>query len=350
MTSGKTPLPDPSPHSAQPAPPVRKKGRAWRASLVTAASLALAGTCGLAVAAAPASATAAVPRTAAGSRVTYIGAFVGTPGQQSGRAAQWNTAYSQIGPLQSDKIFYGTGADGVKPLPPSFNGSVCDELEHQPVCVIAYKTASKQTLQSFVESMPAQRSSPVIMVYWDEPELGQSGMSPQTYKNNFDLRSQWVTQAAAAKHLSYVKVAMDSATYGYAPGGPGYDCSYLPAASYVDYYLTDVYQHQLTTLQGDADFQRWNECTAGLGKPQGLAEYGLGVCTKTGAPASAAEREQTLSTDAAYLEKNFPHLVLWEYWWSKISGSGGKCAHSWFSPSSVIATEWKKIEAGTVGS
>jgi hypothetical protein len=349
MTGDKTPVPDPSPHSAQSRPPARENGRAWRAFLVGAASLALA--CGLV--AAPASAIAGTPAgapTAAGSRVTYIGAFVGTPGQQAGRAAQWNTAYNEIGPLQSDKIFYGTGSDGVKPLPPSFSGSVCDELEHQPVCVIAYKTASKQTLQSFVESMPAQRSRPVIMVYWDEPELGQSGMSPATYKNNFDLRSNWVRQAATAKHLTYVRVAMDSATSGYAPGAPGYNCSYLPAASYVDYYLTDVYQHRLTTLQDDTDFQRWNQCTSSKGKPQGLAEYGLGVCTKTGTPAKASERETTLSEDAAYLAKNFPHLVLWEYWWSKISGSGGKCAHSWFSPNSVIATEWKKIEAGTAAS
>jgi hypothetical protein len=350
MTGGKTPAPDPSPHSAQSRLPSRENGRAWRASLVAAASLAVA--CGPAAAPAPATAgrTPAGARTLAGSRVTYIGAFVGTPGQQAGRAAQWNAAYSEIGPLQSDKIFYGTGAAGVKPLPPSFTGSVCDELEHQPVCVIAYKTASKQTLQSFVESMPAHRRRPVIMVYWDEPELPHSGISPGTYKTNFDLRSQWVRQAAGAKHLTYVKVAMDSAAYGYGPGQPGYGCSYLPAASYVDYYLTDVYQHRLTTLQDDPDFQRWNLCTASKGKPQGLAEYGLGVCTKKGKKASPLDRENTLSKDAAYLAKNFPHLFLWEYWWSKISGSGGRCAHSWFAPNSVIASDWKKIEAGTAAS
>lgn len=349
MTGDEAPLPEPLPHSAQSRLPARGNARAWRASLVAATSLAVA--CGLAAAPAPATAAGTPPgaTTTAGSRVTYIGAFVGTVGHQAGRAAQWNAAYSEIGPLQSDKIFYGTGT-GVKPLPPSFKGSVCDELTHQPVCVIAYKTASKKTLQSFVESMPAHRSRPVIMVYWDEPELPKSGISPGAYKKDFDLRSGWVRQAAKAKHLTYVKVAMDSATYGYAPGGPGSGCSYLPAASDVDYYLADVYQHRLTGLADVAGFQRWNQCTAGKGKPQGIAEYGLGVCTKTGAPATALEREQTLSKDAAYLAKSFPHLFLWEYWWSKISGSGGKCAHSWFAPTSVIATEWKKIEAGTAGS
>ena len=348
MTGVKATLANPSPQSVQARPPAGDNTRAWRASLLAAASLAVAA--GLAAAPAAAAAVSRVPAApaAAASRVTYIGAFVGTVGHQKGRAAQWNAADKEIGPLQSDKIFYGTGTP--KPLPPSFKGSVCDQLKDEPVCVIAYKTAPKQTVESFVESMPPRRSRPVIMVYSDEPELGKSGMSPAAYKKNFDLRSEWVRQAARAKGLSYVKVAMDSSTYGYGRGRPGYDCSYLPAASNVDYYLTDVYEHRLTTLQDQADFQRWNQCTASKGKPQGLAEYGLGVCTKTGAPATTPEREQTLSTDAAYLAKNFPHLFLWEYWWSTISGTGAKCAHSWFSPKSVIATEWKKIEAGTVAS
>jgi hypothetical protein len=347
VTSGKTPLPDPSPYSLKYRPPPRQKARGWRPWVLAATSLAVAY--GLAAAPASAAATPAGVRTAAGPRVTYIGAFVGTVGHQAGRAAQWNAAYNEIGPLQSDKIFYGTGT-GVKPLPSSFTGSVCDQLKHQPVCVIAYKTATEKTLQSFVESMPAHRSQPVIMVYWDEPELKSSGISPGTYKREFDLRSQWVRQAAEAKNLTYVKVGMDSATSGYAPGQPGAACSYLPSASYVDYYLADVYQPHLTGLANVVGFQRWVQCTASEGKPQGIAEYGLGVCTKAGTPASPLEREQTLAQDATYLAKNFPHLFLWEYWWSKISGSGGKCAHSWFAPSSVIATEWKKIEAGTVES
>ena len=320
-----------------------KNGRVWRACRLAATSLAIA--CGLAAAVG----TPAGARTTARPRAPYIGAFVGTVGHQAGRAAQWNDAYNEIGPLQSSKIFYGTGT-GVKPLPPSFKGSVCDELKHQPVCVIAYKTASKKTLQGFVESMPAHRSRPVIMVWWDEPELGKSGMSPGTYKKNFGLRSEWVRQAAKAKHLTYVKVAMDSATSGYAPGRPGYDCSYLPAASHVDYYLTDAYEHRLTGLADVAGFQRWSQCTAGRGKLRGIAEYGLGVCTKTGTKAGELEREHMLARDAAYLAKKFPSLFMWEYWWSKISGSGGRCAHSWFSQTSMIATDWKKIEAGRAAS
>ena len=332
-----------------------EKARAWRASLVAATSLAVA----IGLAAAPAGATAGASRAPAAaaavtSRVTYIGAFAGTLGKSP--IGQWNLAYSEIGPLQSDKIFYGTGKP--KPLPPTFSGSVCAGLKNQPVCVIAYKTASKSTLQSFVESMPKQRSSPVIMVYWQEPELGKS-ISAATFKTNFDLRSQWVRQAvqqakAKGKDLSYVKVAMDSATSGYAnTRSPGYYCSYFPAASNVDDYLADVYEHRLTSLKDKADFQRWNQCVAknGTGKPQGLAEYGLGVCTKDGAPATELQREQTLAGDAGYLAKNFPHLLLWEYWWSTISGSrNNPCAHSKFGAKSVTATEWKKIEAGTVPS
>jgi hypothetical protein len=344
---GKTPLPDPPLYSAKYRPPSRQKTRGWRAALLAATSLAVA--CGLAAAPASAAGTPAGIRTAAGSRVQYIGAFVGAVGHQAGRAAQWNKAYNEIGPLQSDKIFYGTGT-GVAPLPASFKGSVCDELKHTPVCVIAYKTATKKTVQSFVESMPAHRSQPVIMVYWDEPELESSGISPATYKKEFDLRSQWVRQAAQAKNLTYVKVAMDSATSGYAPGKPGAGCAYLPSANYVDYYLTDVYDYTLVGLQNVAGFQQWLKCTANEGKPRGFAEYGLGHCTASGGQATPKERETTLSNDAAWLTKNLPHLFLWEYWYSKIEGSPGPCKGSWFPADSVIATEWEKIEAGTVES
>jgi hypothetical protein len=69
-----------------------------------------------------------------------------------------------------------------------------------------------------------------------------------------------------------------------------------------------------------------DSCAVSRGKPRGIAEYGLGVCMTTGTKASQPER--TLARDAAYLAKNAPHLVMWEYWWSKISGSGGKRAHS----------------------
>lgn len=346
MTRDNAPLRDLLHHSAHSRLHAGKNGRAWRISLAAATSLAV--MCGLTAAACATGASARVgTRATAKPRVRYIGAYVGMLGHNAGRAAQWNAAYSEVGPLQSDKIFYGTNSK-IKPLPPTFIGSLCDELQHQPVCVIAYRTASKKTLQSFVESMPKSRSRPVIMVYWQEPELRKSAISAREYTKEFDLRSEWVRQAAKARHLAYVKIAMDSSTYGYAPGQPGYGCSYLPAASYVDYYLADVYEHRLTGLANVVGFQRWTHCTASKRKPQGIAEYGLGVCTKTGTRASTLEREKMLARDAAYLAKNFPHLFLWQYWWSQISGSRGKCDHSWFPPNSVIGTEWRKIAAGTV--
>lgn len=88
---------------------------------MAATSLAVAA--GLAAApSASASASLALTGPAAGtSRATYIGAFAGKPGANP--ATVWNTAYHQVGPLQSDKIFYGTGTP--KPLPPSFTGTVC---------------------------------------------------------------------------------------------------------------------------------------------------------------------------------------------------------------------------------
>lgn len=280
-------------------------------------------------------AAAAAAPAAAATRVTYIGAYAPS-------ATAWKTANKEIGPLQTDKIFYGTGSP--QPLPPSFTGSTCDKLRRdQPVCIIAYKTASKKTVQSFVASMPTHRSRPVIMVYWQEPELH---LSPATFKTDFDLRSGWVRQAAKARGLSYVKVAMDAATSQYARQGSGaYKCEYLPAAKYVDYYLSDVYQRsKLTGLPGVQGFQRWATCTARKSKPRGIAEYGLDKCHGTTEP----QRATTLGDDAAYLAKNFPNLVIWNYWWADTHT--GACHDPKFPVKSPTATEWRKIEAGKVAS
>jgi hypothetical protein len=93
--------------------PACQNARARRACLVAATSRAVA--CGLAAAvSATAAGTPAAAQTAGGSRVRNNGAFVGTVGEQAGRAGQWNNSYNGIRPLLTGKIFYGTGA-GFKP-------------------------------------------------------------------------------------------------------------------------------------------------------------------------------------------------------------------------------------------
>jgi hypothetical protein len=282
----------------------------------------------------------AVPA-ASSTRVKYIGAVVGT-------ATQWNAAYKTVGPLQSNKEFYDSG----KALPRSFKDSECAQLNHDPLCVIAYKIMNTN-LKSFVQSIPPNRESPVVMVYYQEAELAKDHVPASTFLKDFEDQSAKIREYAAAKKLTDVKVAMDSATYEYASPGSGhsrgYSCSYIPPARYVDYYLGDVYEATLTGLQNDAEFQRWVHCVAARGKPLGIAEYGLGVCVSSGT-FHESDRAATLAADAAYLARALPGLVLWEYWWDALPKSTAKCDQWKFAPDSVTAAKWRAIEAGSVSS
>jgi hypothetical protein len=281
-------------------------------------------------------------------RVTYIGAFAGT-------ASQWNAAYATIGPLQTNKEFYNT----TKLLPATFGGSTCAHLAHNPVCIVAFKTSAN--LNSFVESIPPHRNL-VIMVYYQEPELTKNGLSPGAFTTAFDKFSGEIRKDAKDKHLTNVRVAMDAGTSQYAAPGSGhsrgYSCAYIPLPRYVDYYLADVYQPTLIGLQNDAEFQRWNHCVVKVGKgsrPQGIAEYGLGVCVPTGGFVEQ-DRANTLKADARYLARAFPHLLMWEYWWSTISGNPGAACYKWKFPLKINGAEsptlkdWKAIVAGTIPS
>ena len=279
-----------------------------------------------------ASAAAATPAAAA-SRVTYIGAYAGS-------VSNWNnTAYPDIGPLQTDKEFNTKTSEA---LPPSFAKSQCAGLRHNPVCIINYKTPDTN-LKSYVQSVPPGRNL-VIMVFHGEPELHKAFPTGAAFTTLFEDQAKKIKTYANQKGLTNVKVAMDAGTSGYKQGAQGYDCSYIPPASDVNYYLADVYEHTLTTLAGLPWFQRWNHCTAGKGVPRGLAEYGLDVCKG----ATEADRTATLGDDAAYLAKNFPNLAIWNYWWADTHA--GVCHDPKFRAGSPTATEWRKIEAGTVPS
>jgi hypothetical protein len=288
------------------------------------------------------SASSRVSSTAsAKTRVKYIGAILKT-------ASLWNAAYKTIGPLQSNKEFY----DPAKNLPPSFKDSECAQLNHDPLCVIAYKTMNTN-LKSFVQSIPPNRKSPVVMVYYQEVELAKNNVPASTFLKDFEDQSVKIREYAAAKKLTDVKVAMDSSTYEY--GTPasghsrGYSCSYIPPSRYVDYYLGDVYQSTLIGLQNDAEFQRWVHCVSDHGKPLGLGEYGLGVCVTHGT-FHESDRAATLAADSAYLARTLPTLVLWEYWWQHQPGDTSKCEQWQFPANSVTAAKWRAIEAGSVSS
>lgn len=286
-------------------------------------------------------ASSSASSTASLARVKYIGAILKT-------ASEWNAAYKTIGPLQSNKEFYDAG----EALPSSFTDSECAHLNHDPLCVIAYKTMNTN-LKSFVESIPPNRKSPVVLVYYQEVELAKNNVPASTFLKDFEDQSVKIRQYAAARKLTDVKVAMDSTTYEYATPGSGhsrgYSCSYIPPARYVDYYFGDVYQSTLTGLRGDAQFQRWVHCVSGHGKPLGLGEYGLGVCVSSGT-FHESDRAATLAADAAYLANALPGLVLWEYWWQPSPSGTPKCEQWKFPANSVTAAKWRAIEAGSVRS
>jgi len=78
------------------------------------------------------------------------------------------------------------------------------------------------------------------------------------------------------------------------------------------------------------------------------------VCVPKGTFAES-DCAATLAADAAYLARAFPRLLMWEYWWSTISGAKGAC-DKWKFPlttgggQSPTLREWKKIVAGQVPS
>jgi hypothetical protein len=316
--------------------------KTWWSRMLVGVAAALSLVAYMVVPAASSSASSTASSTASSkTRVQYIGAILNT-------AQKWNAAYTTIGPLQSNKEFYYPG----KSLPTSFKNTECAQLKHDPLCVIAFKTMNTN-LKSFVQSIPATRKSPVVLVYYQEVELLQNHVPASTFLKDFENQSVKIRQYAAAKKLTDVKVAMDASTYEY--GTPasghsrGYSCAYIPPARYVDYYLGDVYQDTLIGLQNDAEFLRWVQCVNGRGRPLGLGEYGLGVCVTHGT-FHESDRAATLAADAAYLAKKLPTLVLWEYWWQHLPGDTSKCKQWQFPANSVTATKWRAIEAGSVSS
>jgi hypothetical protein len=272
--------------------------------------------------------------------------LIGADGGHSGSAAEWGTANNTIGPLQSDKIFYRT-------LPASYTGSTCDQLPAAAACFINYKTMDVN-LASFVSSIPASRA--VVMIYHSEPEgktFSYQGLTgAAAFVAEFGREAGMIR--SAAHDAPDIFTAMDAASYGYHPGGPGVSCGYIPPPSYVDFYLIDQYQRvpngsQLSqsTGRGPVGWANWLKCVSGYGKPIGLGEYGLGACGQN----NLAMRDASIAASEPYLEKlpgssviDAPVLV-WSYWWVDETGRHSNHCDDWQFTVDATIKAWHAVEA-----
>ncbi len=281
---------------------------------------------------------AQAPSFAATRSAAIIGAWV------SGNSTAWQTASSSFGPLQDARIFYN------KALPASYAGSNGSTLPAGVTLVVSYNTPGTN-VSSYVCSIPATRN--VILVFYHEPENQQSPFATgAAFAAEFNVQAAEIRQAAQSCGITTVKVATIAMTWAYASSTRrGYDCSFIPPAASVDYYLADTYEKNQDTLAKDAGFQRWLSCTSAAGAsgqvPRGLAEYGVGLgnTTSTGCQFTDQQRAAVMQADAAYLTASFPDFVIWSYSWV----TGSQCWDSWqFPVGGPAATTWQNIATGAI--
>ena len=277
----------------------------------------------------------------------------GIDGKGGYTATDWIDTNSTIGPLQSDKQFYGGNSPA---LPGQWNdpGNNCYELERAisnhadwPACVINLNPGNdltspanavyseKQILALFTgnpvtASLPADQM--VIMLYKGEPELstysGCPGAAPGNAANYvcyFELESGYVRQAAkAVGDVPNVFLAAGAATSAY--GNPG--CAWIPPTGYVDFYLADHYDDNASgnSLPNESGsngqkWANWLSCVQPIDKPLGLSEYGLDCHSNPDQPVVT----QQMAADDSYLAAipgATEPTILWEYWYSDDSTPG----------------------------
>jgi hypothetical protein len=262
---------------------------------------------------------------------------------------EWHSANSEIGPLQTQRIFY-------KGAPPtSYAGSYCSELRAGITCIVSYKTQTTN-VASYVKSIPPGRK--VIFIFHHEPEndtFSGPGTNGQNFVSDFEAQSSLIR--SSARGAANIKVAMAAEAFQYQPGtrwDNGGQCGYIPPVRYVDYYLADIYEpdpsgrdlpHSVVRTQWDTWLGCVKAANQGAAHPAalGIAEYGLGTL------AGNTVREETMAADNTYLKRILPIFGLWEYWWEDNSIDGGCTASNcdWQFTDPATVREWQKIEGGS---
>jgi hypothetical protein len=253
-----------------------------------------------------------------------------------------------LGPQAIQRIFYPG------PLPSSYQGSDCSLLPAKVTCIISYKTPTLN-VASYVRTTPSSRD--VIFIFHHEPEndwFAGRGSNGQNFVTEFETQSVLIRRAADG--APNIKIAMAAEAFEYQPGTrwhQGVDCGYIPPASYVSYYLADIYESDpdgraLPYSPVAVQWDTWLRCVTEAMKADpsaqvwlGVAEYGLGTLTGDKA------RARTIAADAVYLPRQVPRFALWEYWWEDNSINWGctveNCDWQFTDPATI--REWRSLES-----
>lgn len=293
---------------------------------------------------------------------TIIGAEDG-----SGNCASFSTANTDIGPLQSCKIFYGPA----NPLPTTWNASPCANLPPDVTCVISFKDLdnASNNLATFVGIIPAGK--PVILIPYQEPEKISWSYDGKTggpaYVAEAESEISVIRGAETSSNIANIWVADDSEDYQYDPGTNhenGVGCSFIIPGQYVDMYLDDHYEFSASGKDmpndtadsgANTEWNTWLGCVDTQDRPIGLAEYGLncGQDNGVGAMPNALSTSAGMSADNSYLESEPEGLpvVLWEYWWDTNNDPSNNCQFTeGGSPDgSEAVTQWEDNETQNGG-
>jgi len=306
----------------------------------------------------------------------------GLDGKSSYTGQDWIDTNNIIGPLQSDKEFYGNSSptlpsqwtatsNNCYSIEQSIGSTQADEAEW-PACVINLADFETEAqIQAFFTGLPAAQMA--VLIYKDEPEGDTFSNCPATpapvgnaanYVCYFDLESGYIRQAAAAVgDVPNVFVAMDSSTYQYGNGADdsaGTGCGWIPTTSYTDFYLADHYDpgadgqslpNENSTTPGDPSttngqkWSNWLSCVQSINKPLGLAEYGLDCTTNP----DQSVVTQEMSADNTYLGAipgATEPTIMWAYWFSDAGSSTPGCV---FNNTNGAITQWQDDETQNGG-
>jgi hypothetical protein len=268
-------------------------------------------------------------------------------------SSNFATINTSIGPLQSCKIFYGSGT----PIPSSFSGSICDHLPGNVTCVISFKDGGTNdaNLKSFVGGIPAGRN--VILIYWQEPEHTWSSTGA-SYVAQFETEAIDIRASLTSSNAENVFVASDAEAYQYDATSTthhkGTDCSFIPPSANSgspDFYFMDQYEFtaqanknlaQDTNDDVSTETNNWLSCVTPYNHPLGVAEIGYN-CNGGQSDPNNVTTTEAMMADNAYLGGNPDGLptVLYEYWYDNNVG----CE---FTGSSQVS-EWRSIETQNGG-
>jgi hypothetical protein len=291
-------------------------------------------------------------------------------------ADDWLASNSTIGPLQTDKEFFGgnlpsTAQGNLTP----FQQTVCYGIEQgvpakqrYPACILAYKGSMTQSdMNNFLQSVP--RDQQLYLVYWQEAE-GSYGGTAQQFVSAFQGNAQLVHNSPY--DTPNIFVAQDSAGSKYGSDPTVQNCSWIVPPSNTngpDIYLMDHYEKgtvngkNVSNSVNATAWHDWLKCASAENRPLGFGEYGLdnspigpiSLCTNgLSSPTNAQEVPKALNSDNSYLAQlpmsadlnllNPAPFVVWDYWYSDYGGTAACTLFGFPTDPYGAIPAWQAIE------